>query len=231
MPDHTQIYNAQAVKYEQMVACEDYEQHLLPALNAIHPLTGLDVVESGAGTGRLTALLAPHARSIHAFDLSPHMLTVAQAKLRNAPHVTFAAADHRALPVPDRSADLLISGWSVSMLIINQQHTWETPITHTLNEFERVLRPDGTLIIIETQGTGAETPQGHPRLNPYYAYLEAHGFTPTWIRTDYQFADEATSHELMRFFFGDEAAQRWVTQYGRIIPECTGIWWRTKREQ
>jgi len=34
----------------------------------------LDVVEFGAGTGRITRLLAPEVQSIRAFDASEHML-------------------------------------------------------------------------------------------------------------------------------------------------------------
>ena len=54
MPDYQAIYQNQAAQYELMVSREDYQGNLLPALNAIRPLAGLDVVELGAGTGRLT---------------------------------------------------------------------------------------------------------------------------------------------------------------------------------
>ena len=230
MPDYDKIYNTQAVAYEQLVMYEDYEHNLWPTIDALRPVAGLDVIDTGAGTGRLTALLAPHARSLRVFDLSPHMLGITYQKLGDAPQCTLAAADHRALPVPGNSADLIISGWSVCMIVGNypDPDSWELQVGRALAEFERVLRPDGTLIIIETKGSGHVTPASHPHLDPYYAFLAAQGFHYIWIRTDFKFDDEAQALESASFFFGEEAAQRWVGQYGCIIPECTGIWWKLR---
>lgn len=81
MPDHPEIYRSQAAQYDALVSREDYQRHILPALQQILPMDGLKVVESGAGTGRLTCLLAPVVQFIHAFDISPHMLEVASARL------------------------------------------------------------------------------------------------------------------------------------------------------
>jgi hypothetical protein len=94
---------------------------------------------------------------------------------------------------------------------------------------KRVLRPGGTVIILETLGTGCESP--HPpsdALAAYYALLEEeHGFSATWIRTDYRFASLSEAEDLTRFFFGDGLADR-VAREGLVtLPECTGIWWLT----
>ncbi|HNT77025.1 MAG TPA: class I SAM-dependent methyltransferase [Anaerolineae bacterium] len=226
MPDYNHIYNHQADLYAQLVAYEDYEHNLLPTLNAIVPAAGRDVIESGAGTGRLTALLAPHVYSLRAFDLSPAMLGEAARLCHEARNTHFAVADHRALPAPDASADLVLSGWSVCMLVVNYRETWQTQVAQTLREFERVLRPGGTIIIIETKGTGHETPVDYPNLADYYTFLKTQGFESTWIRTDFQFDDEAQAEALTGFFFGEKFAKDIVAQYGVIVPECTGVWWK-----
>jgi ubiquinone/menaquinone biosynthesis C-methylase UbiE len=80
-PDHPEICRSQAEQYEALVSREDYQGNILRAIQQILPLAGLSVVELGAGTGRLTCLLAPLVQSIQAFDISPHMLDVANAKL------------------------------------------------------------------------------------------------------------------------------------------------------
>jgi hypothetical protein len=89
----------------------------------------------------------------------------------------------------------------------------------------RVLRPGGTIVVLETLGTGHETPQRLDSLDAYFCYLEEGGFSSTWIRTDYQFVSLDEAEELTRFFFGEDLAAQ-VTERGQLtLPECTGIWW------
>jgi predicted TPR repeat methyltransferase len=69
MADHFKtIYRQHADRYEAMIAREDYQRRLFPAISAIASLEGAQVVEMGVGTGRLTRLLAPAVRSIAGFD-------------------------------------------------------------------------------------------------------------------------------------------------------------------
>ena len=79
-----EIYNQHADQYELLVSREDYQRNIPQALNRIRPLDGLDVIELGAGTGRLTCMLAPVPKSIQAFDASQHMLDVAASKLEKS---------------------------------------------------------------------------------------------------------------------------------------------------
>jgi hypothetical protein len=52
-----------------------------------------------------------------------------------------------------------------------------------------------------------------------------HGFSRTWIRTDYTFEDIEEAVELTGFFFGEELAHQ-VDQEHRVkLPECAGVWW------
>ena len=61
---------------------EDYEGNILKTLNVyLCPMQGAEVVEFGAGTGRLTRLLAPQVKHIRAFDEAQAMLDVAAQTL------------------------------------------------------------------------------------------------------------------------------------------------------
>lgn len=229
MPDHPEIYRSQAEQYEALVSHEDYQEHILPAIQAILPLKGLNIVEMGAGTGRLTCQFAPLARFIHALDISAHMLRVAIAKLHPSGLENWHAAvcDHRHLPIKDKSADLVISGWSLCYLFVDNPNTWQEELNQALIEIHRILRAGGTLILLETLGTGFEQPEPPAELLPYYAFLKAHGFQQTWIRTDYRFENFVQAQNLARFFFGDNMPEKIQTSArGVILPECTGIWWR-----
>jgi ubiquinone/menaquinone biosynthesis C-methylase UbiE len=230
MVDHFQeIYAKHADKYEALVQREDYQGNILKALREIHPLTGIDVVEFGAGTGRLTLMLAPLVKGLYVFDGSQHMLDVTIDKLNQIDLANWQAevADNRKIPVEDASADLSIQGWSFGHFCGWYPDTWRDEIGRAVAEMKRVLRPGGTAIILETLGTGREKPQPPTEgLAAYYAWLESEqGFTGTWIRTDYQFESLDEAKSLTTFFFGDDLASEVVKHNRVILPECTGVWW------
>ena len=81
MPELKQIYQSEAEQYQALVGREDYENHLLPAILSIDPLEGKTVLELGAGTGRVSCLIAPHCQTLIAADISHHMLSLGQAVL------------------------------------------------------------------------------------------------------------------------------------------------------
>src|SRR5919108_4126693 len=130
MPDYKAIYNLHAEQYDRLVAREDYQHNILRALQQIRPLDGLDVVEVGAGTGRMTCMLAPVVSSILAFDASRAMLAVAIAKLKqnNRENWRAAVADNRNLPVNDGIADLAIAGWTFGHTTLWSSETWHDEI-------------------------------------------------------------------------------------------------------
>lgn len=231
MPDHFQnIYANHADDYERLIAREDYQNNIWTALQEITTWDTKQVVEFGAGTGRLTRLLAPYVGSIQAFDAASAMLAVAEEILAALPvkNWSLAEADNRNLPVADDSADITIEGWSFAHLRGWYPETWQTELSACLNEMQRVLKAGGTAILLETLGTGYEEPTPpNAELAEFYETLEqVHGFTRQAIRTDYKFVSLAEALELSRFFFGDELAQQVQAKNWIILPECTGIWWR-----
>lgn len=225
MPDHDSIYKQEASQYHELIASQP---SLIDVIERIKPVAGLDIVDMGAGTGRLTAELAPSAKSIVALDAAEAMLQVTADRLREAglTNWTTQVADHRRLPLADRSADLVVSGWSICYLTNADEERWEDNLDEIIAEMKRVLRPGGAIILFETLGTGHETPSAPDFLRPYYAKLaEPYGFSHRWIRTDYSFADVQQAERLARFFFGDELADRVVEQQLVRLPECAGVWW------
>jgi ubiquinone/menaquinone biosynthesis C-methylase UbiE len=228
MPDFETIYREHAAEYDRLVAREDYLENIPRALMSIRPLAGARVVEMGAGTGRLTRILAPRVEAIAAFDRSKAMLDVAVDTLSvfRRKNWQVAVGDNRRLPVADGVADVCIAGWSFGHATGWYPDSWRVEISLALGQMRRALRRGGTAIILETLGTGRESPQPPtPALASYYAMLEGEfSFAPSWIRTDYRFESIEEADRLTRFFFGDELADGVARESLIVLPECTGVW-------
>jgi ubiquinone/menaquinone biosynthesis C-methylase UbiE len=232
MSDHFQtIYATQADLYERLISREDAHGNLFAALIDIRSPDGLTIVEMGAGTGRLTRILGVMARRIFAFDAAPAMLDEAARtlELTGLTNWRLGVADNRAVPVPDACADIAIEGWSFGHNVGWHPQTWHAEVETMLAEMQRVLKPGGTMILLETLGTGNRQPQPpNAGLAELYQWWEqVHGLQHRWVRTDYQFESVAEAERLTRFFFGDALAERVVAEQLTILPECTGIWWKT----
>ena len=221
------IYQSEGDRYEALISREDYQGNIRRAIDEIINPDGLDVLDLGAGTGRLTLLLAPRARSIRAFDTSAEMLRVCRERLiaSGLSNWQVDVADHRQLPVPDHSADLVVSGWSVSYLAVWNQEQRTSELDLWLNEMRRVLRKDGTIVLLESLGTGNEEPIRLEHVESTYQWFDVNGFQNKWIRTDYQFDSVDEAADLAGFFFGSDMAVRIRDKQSSILPECTGVWW------
>ena len=221
------IYQTDGDRYEALIAREDYQGNIEKALDGIVRVDGLDVLDLGAGTGRLAVMLAPRAKTMKAFDLSEEMLRVCRSRFEASglSNWQVQVADHRSIPVSDGSADLMVSGWSVSYLAVWNPETWKAELEKWMGEMKRVMRPGGYIVLFESLGTGNEAPVRLEHLKDYYPWLDEAGFQNKWIRTDYKFVSVDEAEELSRFFFGDDLGDKVRKNNWIILPECTGVWW------
>lgn len=230
MPTEQEVYASHAEQYERLIRREDWQNQVGDAIDRICVPDGLDILDLGAGTGRLTRLLAARSASIIACDASARMLALTESFLRQSgySHWRTAVADHRRVPLPDASLDLVVSGWSFSYLAVWGGANWQTALEDGLREINRILRPGGTFLLFETLGTGQESPCVPQHLAGYYAWLAEQGFQSSWIRTDYKFESLEEAVELASFFFGEEMGEKARANDWQFLPECTGVWWLTK---
>jgi len=223
------LYQDQTELYDLLVSREDHLGRLMPALQALSPLADREVVEAGAGSGRLTFLLAARAAFVRAFDLTEQMLVRAEKnrRARSVENCSFAVADTRSLPVESNSADLAVEGWSVLEMAGWEGARWKEAVDGAVEEMARVTRPGGTIVLIETLGTLKEKPDGPERFRDHYRFLEREKrLERTWVRTDYRFESVDQAVELVGFFFGGEMARKVRRRGSAVVPECTGLWWR-----
>ena len=226
--DHFQaIYTGRAAEYHRMIAAEDKDGRILPAIERVAPLGGTRLLDLGTGTGRLPLLLGALPRQIVGLDLHRAMLDENRVQRREVSgRWNLVQADMRALPFCERVFDVAIAGWSIGHLRSWFADTWRREIGHVLAEMARVVEAGGVLVILETLTTGSLTPAPPTNeLAEYYAWLEhEHGFVRDVIRTDYHFADAETAAAHTEFFFGAELAVNIQSNRWSDVPEWTGIW-------
>jgi ubiquinone/menaquinone biosynthesis C-methylase UbiE len=224
------LYTDHADAYETLVSHEDHLGNLPRAIQALQPLEGSVAVEFGCGTGRVSSLLAGSVRQLHAFDFTESMLRLAQArKRRNGwKNVTLALADSRAMPLGSAWADFAIEGWAFLQIAVWHPEDWRVQLARALDEMQRLVRPGGRMILIETLGTGESTPKVIPFFREVYDFLEVErGFAPIAIRTDYCFETLEQIEQVVLPLFGQEMLERLVKiEAGWMLPECTGLWWQ-----
>ena len=239
--DHyKRVYRERADAYHELVMAEDCDGNLSPAIAKARGdagLAGIDVLEIGVGTGRVTGLLAmAGVRSILGTDQAPAMLAVARAHLDRlcarhslACQVQLLESDFAdGLPAPDDSADLVLAGWVFGHMTEWFGDSWTDRLDSVLAHCDRVTRPGGTQVIIETLGSGAREPSAPtPELSAFYRRLEErHGFRRQAIATDYRFPSVDRAVEVCGAFFGEDFAALVRREGWARVPEWTGLWSR-----
>lgn len=222
--DHfIQVYKTRAAAYHALIAAEDADGNLLPALQAITPLEGKRVLDLGSGSGRIPLLLKDIDCEIIAVDLH-HAMLVEQASHFAAAH-PLIQADIRALPLPAASADVVMAGWAIGHFT-GWVSDWKAEAARCLAEKQRAAKTGGTLIIMETMGTGVlQAAAPNAALADYYAWLESeYGFRRQVIATDYDFGTVARAAELCGAFFGEGMEAQVRANGWSRVPEFTGVW-------
>ncbi len=121
-----------------------------------------DVLDLGCGIGRVAAALAPHVRSVLGLDIAPGM--IAEARRRHGAVARFAITDGVRLGLPERAFDLILAVDSFPYLVqagVADRHVADAA---------RVLRPGGTLAILNLSYRGPEADRAEAR-----RWAEAYG--------------------------------------------------------
>ncbi|MCB0034383.1 MAG: class I SAM-dependent methyltransferase [Anaerolineales bacterium] len=224
------IYQNRADAYHQMIAAEDAEQQLLPAIEQIVSLQDKRVIDLGSGTGRFPVLLngRPLA-SLTAVDLHEGMLREQmRQRTRLQGHWRLLQGDLCDLPFAAGCADVVMVGWAMGHFQSWFADHWQEKVRRAVAEMTRITAAGGTLLIFETMGTG--TPSAAPPksgLASYYQFLEQElSFQRQVIATDFLFDTVEQAVASLEFFFPFLAERIAEKQWTRV-PEWTGIWSRS----
>lgn len=100
------------------------------------------ILEIGAGGGRFVARVAPHCKSLVAYDIEPEMIRLCEERCREFPNVTCVLGDKGKvqLPFPADEFDLV---YSFDTFV----HLDHRTLFRYLNEIARVLKSGGLLTL------------------------------------------------------------------------------------
>jgi SAM-dependent methyltransferase len=129
---------------------EHYHRYLF----ALELCAGRDVLDVASGEGYGSALLATRARTVIGVELDPAVVAHAASSYA-APGLTFRVGDCAALPVETASVDVVVSFETLEHI---------TEQARFLAEIERVLRPDG-LLVLSSPVRGVYSPE---KPNPFH---------------------------------------------------------------
>jgi ubiquinone/menaquinone biosynthesis C-methylase UbiE len=164
------VYNKCPQEYDK----QEFNKWDFNEVTSITPLDDKVVIDTGAGTGRVTLEAALTARQVYSIEPVTRLRQYIRekAKEKGLSNVFVLEGFQHAIPLPDRFADVLLTSHALG---------WH--LEEELQEFERVTRNDG--FIIHCPGTAEESRDDeykHQRLvseewhYDYSRYMEADGW-------------------------------------------------------
>ncbi len=128
------------------------------------PTASTRALDLATGTGDIAFALASRGASVVGLDITLRMIELAKAKSpRRAGRHAFLVGDMLALPLPDRSVDIVTTGYGLRNV---------PDLRTAIAEIARVLRPGGVLVSLDFN-----RPEGRVLRAAYLTYLTVVGST------------------------------------------------------
>lgn len=212
--------------YEVENRAQDVDGALWSALRQRHDWDGRDVVDIGCGDGFHLPVFAETARSVIGVEPHPPLAERARQRLSGTPGIDVRMAPAQRLPLLDASVDLVHA---------RTAYFFGSGCEPGLAEAERVLRPGGTLAIVDLDGSCA--PYGdwmradiaHYDPHAVEVFFERHGFDSVRVDTTWRFDDRTSLEAVLGIEFSAKVARRAAAEVpGLAIPVGYRLRTRTK---
>jgi ubiquinone/menaquinone biosynthesis C-methylase UbiE len=183
---------------------------------------GRVVLDLGCGTGFHLPRFAASALQVYGVEPHPGLGRLATRRTRSLANVTVLAGTAQALPLPDRSVDVVHARWA---------YFFGPGCEPGLAELDRVVRRGGTAFVIDNDATrstfGSWFRRGYPDVDP--SAVERFWSTRGWRRTpvdvDWRFADRADLEAVVRIEFTPQVADEILAGHaGTSVDYAVNLW-------
>lgn len=218
LPDFVRAGNqaGNPAAYEIENAAIDHEGTLADALAAAATWEQRDLLDLGCGTGYWLPGYAQLARSVVGVEPDPSLLAAATARPGDA-RVLHGSAEH--IPLPDACMDVVHARFA---------YFFPPGCDAGLAEVMRVLRPGGTLVVIDNDhrwGQFADL----LAVSSWAAFQGSAHVTDRWwaargtrrqpVRSSWQFETREDLETVLRLEFPPDIATKWLNEH----PGTTGL--------
>lgn len=190
--------------YEIFSQAEDYENKVADYLKEISK--DKIILDAGCGTGKFLKVLEKNANQYIGIDLSNNQLTKSKEKSNNE-NSKFICSNLSEISLEDYSVDLIVCSWVLGTITnIDERNS-------ALNELKRVLKNNGTIILIENaENSEFETIRGRDKNNRTQNYnnwiLQNDFILDCEIDTYFEFKTFEIAKKCFDIIYGNEIASK-----------------------
>jgi ubiquinone/menaquinone biosynthesis C-methylase UbiE len=184
--------------------------------------SGRVVLDLGCGTGFHLPRFAADAGRVYGVEPHPDLLRLAARRTRSLGNVTLLPGTAQAVPLPDRSVDVVHVRWA---------YFFGPGSEPGLAELSRVARRGGTAFVIDNDATrstfGGWFRRGYPGIDPnaVQRFWSTHGWRRTPLDVDWRFDSRADLESVVRIEFTPEVADRILAEHeGTTIDYAIDLW-------
>lgn len=205
--------------YEKENVAIDHEGSLWRALEAAAPWDGRDLLDLGCGTGYWLPLYAGDARRVYGVEPDASLLEAARGRPGGA-EVLHGSAEH--IPLPDASVDVAHARFA---------YFFPSPTNDCsagLAEVLRVLRPGGTLVVIDNDQREGEFSEllraadaaEHQGPGPFILqWWREQGATSRQVMSSWTFGSRRDLADVVGMEFPGGTARPWLDEH----PQRTSL--------
>ncbi len=212
--------------YEVENRAADPDGVLWAALGSIASWAGRTVLDLGCGSGFHLPAFAEAAEAVVGVEPHPDLLALARRRTRRAANITVLPGTAQAVPLPDRSVDVVHVRWA---------YFFGPGCEPGLAELDRLVRPGGTAMVVDNDGSrstfGAWFRRGYPHLPPpveIERFWATRGWTRTPVDMGWRFASRADLEAVARIELPRATADEVLRHHeGLEVDYAVNVWSRS----